>query len=147
MRRSRRSSADWIAVYGDREHFANLTFLCGFDPRFEEALLPLSRTARILVVGLEGLTYADLLPVALDVRLCPTFGLMGRDRSAGQPLYELLADAGIARGQTVGVVGWKSLERGEWRPRCRPSPLPHSSWMRCARSWEIPRSSSTPRRR
>ena len=40
------------------------------------------------------------------------FGLMGQDRSAGQPLYELLADAGISGGQTVGVVGWKLLERG-----------------------------------
>jgi len=26
-------------VYADREHFANLTYLTNFDPRFEEALL------------------------------------------------------------------------------------------------------------
>ncbi|HVQ31745.1 MAG TPA: hypothetical protein VMV21_19260, partial [Vicinamibacteria bacterium] len=30
-------------VYGDREHFANLAFLTGFDPRFEEALLVVPR--------------------------------------------------------------------------------------------------------
>src|SRR5215210_4202704 len=71
--------ADWVAVYGDREHFANITFLCGFDPRFEEALLLLSRDTRILIVGLEGLAYSCLLTVDLDVRLCPTFGLMGQD--------------------------------------------------------------------
>ena len=34
-----RVEADRIVVYGDREHFANLAFFCGFDPRFEEALL------------------------------------------------------------------------------------------------------------
>ncbi|HUE71779.1 MAG TPA: hypothetical protein VMP01_12910 [Pirellulaceae bacterium] len=28
-----------LAVYGDREHFANLAFLTGFDPRFEDGLL------------------------------------------------------------------------------------------------------------
>ena len=30
---------DVAIVYGDREHFANLTYLTGYDPRFEEALL------------------------------------------------------------------------------------------------------------
>jgi hypothetical protein len=46
--------SDWVVVYGDREHFANLAFLCGFDPRFEEALLLLGPSSRMLVVGLEG---------------------------------------------------------------------------------------------
>ncbi|HZS93019.1 MAG TPA: hypothetical protein VFE42_36710 [Chloroflexota bacterium] len=38
----RRASAegyDALLVYVDREHFANLAYLTGFDPRFEEALL------------------------------------------------------------------------------------------------------------
>ena len=30
---------DALLVYADREHFANLSYLTGFDPRFEEALL------------------------------------------------------------------------------------------------------------
>src|SRR3954462_8053435 len=29
---------DVAIVYGDREHFANLTYLTGYDPRFEEAM-------------------------------------------------------------------------------------------------------------
>src|SRR5262249_18321563 len=37
----RRVSADAIVVYADREHFANLAFFSGFDPRFEEAILVL----------------------------------------------------------------------------------------------------------
>src|SRR5215471_17900928 len=41
-------------VYGDREHFANLAFLTGFDPRFEEALLVVSERAHpLLLVGNE----------------------------------------------------------------------------------------------
>ena len=34
-----RAGYDRLVVYADREHSANLSFLTGFDPRFEEALL------------------------------------------------------------------------------------------------------------
>ena len=30
---------DRLVVYADREHSANLSYLTGFDPRFEEAIL------------------------------------------------------------------------------------------------------------
>jgi hypothetical protein len=33
------SGVDRLVVYADREHSANLSFLTGFDPRFEEAIL------------------------------------------------------------------------------------------------------------
>ena len=39
------ANAPWLAgldafvVYADREHFANMAYLTGFEPRFEEALL------------------------------------------------------------------------------------------------------------
>ena len=46
------AGTEWVAVYGDREHQANLMFLTGFDPRFEEALLLLGPgDRRILLVG------------------------------------------------------------------------------------------------
>jgi hypothetical protein len=34
-----RSGLTHLVVYGDREHSANLAWLTGFDPRFEESLL------------------------------------------------------------------------------------------------------------
>ena len=40
------AASEWVVIYGDREHAANLSYLCGFDPRFEEALLVLGRDAR-----------------------------------------------------------------------------------------------------
>ena len=47
-----------LVVYGDREHFANIAYLTGFDPRFEEALLILSsRSKPLLVVGNECEAY------------------------------------------------------------------------------------------
>jgi hypothetical protein len=103
----------WIVVYGDREHFANLTFLCGYDPRFEEALLILG-PARTLIVGLEGEAYATLIPVALDVVVCPSLSLMGQDRGTGPTLEEALRAAGMRDGEDVAVVGWKAFESSEW---------------------------------
>ena len=61
-----------LIVYGDREHAANLTYLTGFDPRFEEALLILVKTPDsetrkpILVVGNEGWGYTDISPLNFD---------------------------------------------------------------------------------
>ena len=38
LRKRRERGLDQV-VYADREHSANLSYLTGFDPRFEEALL------------------------------------------------------------------------------------------------------------
>ena len=37
-------------IYGDREHFANLMYLTGFDPRFEESLLIVGASGKPLIV-------------------------------------------------------------------------------------------------
>ncbi len=39
------AGADWVVVYGDREHYANLVYLVNYDPRFEESLLLLGPRA------------------------------------------------------------------------------------------------------
>jgi Xaa-Pro aminopeptidase len=109
------ASADWVAVYGDREHAANLTFCSGFDPRFEEALLLLGPGGRrVLLVGNECEGYVPAaagLPV--EVALCQSFSLMGQTRSQAPSLVAVLRGAGIGAGQRVGVVGWKYLEPAE----------------------------------
>jgi hypothetical protein len=109
-----RAAAERVVVYGDREHFANLAFFCGFDPRFEEALLVIGGRKPVLLVGNEGLSYTSLLTADVDVVLCPSLSLMGQTRSGGPTLAGALRDAGVARGTGVGVVGWKSLEASEW---------------------------------
>ena len=97
-----------LVVYGDREHFANLAWATGFDPRFEEALLVLvPGRAPMLIAGPENQGAGRAAPIALDVRLYPPFGLLGQDRTKTPPLADLLAEAGIAKGQRVGIAGWK----------------------------------------
>ncbi len=107
-KRVRDANLDAAVVYGDREHFANLAWLTGFDPRFEEALLIfVPGRPPMLLTGPENQASARGAPVDLDVRLYPPFGLLGQDRSRTPPLADLLSEAGIAGGARVGVIGWK----------------------------------------
>ena len=108
------TDVDWIAVYGDPEHRGNLSYLCGVDPRFEEALLVLGRNSRRLIVGTEGRELAHQGPVPMETLWVPTLSGAGIDRGSGLTLREAIAAAGVERGHRVGVIGWKLLEPLEW---------------------------------
>ncbi|HHT48506.1 MAG TPA: M24 family metallopeptidase [Firmicutes bacterium] len=100
---------DHLVIYGDREHFSNILFLTGFEPRFEEALLIFSKDKwpPLLVVGNEGLSFSDLIPFAVDKEVYPDFSLIGQPRRQEKSLKEIFAANGIKNHCKVGVVGWK----------------------------------------
>jgi hypothetical protein len=111
-----RAGATWLVVYADREHLANMAFLSGFEPRFEEALLILGpENRRIVVVGNESISY---VPVAglpgLEVVLCQTFSLMGQTRAEKPNLVNVLTEIALFKGDTIALVGWKYLGPDEW---------------------------------
>jgi hypothetical protein len=113
------AGATWLVVYGDREHLANIMFLTGFDPRFEEALLVLGPgDRRIIVAGNECVDYAQLagLP-GVEIVLAQSFGLMGQDRSRAPSLEYVLREVGLGAGDNIALVGWKYLEPMEWSGR------------------------------
>jgi len=119
------AASDWVVVYGDREHAANLTYLCGFDPRFEEALLVLGRAGRrVLIVGNEGMSYASAAPLELELALAQSFSLMGQTRVHAPRLGAVLHTLGIAEGHQVAVVGWKYLEPEETDGPTMPAFVP-----------------------
>ena len=103
---------DWLVVYGDPEHRGNLTYLCGLDPRFEEAVLVIGEHRRSMLVGTEGRDFAARTPVAIDLLWVPAFSCAGVDRGAGLTIAEAISSAGIAHGDRVGVVGWKTIGTG-----------------------------------
>ncbi|MGV3489759.1 MAG: M24 family metallopeptidase [Devosia sp.] len=109
LNRARRTAGlDALVIYADREHTANLTWLTGFDPRFEEALLIISPDATpTLLAGPENLARAEASAIDVEARLYPPFGLLGQDRSKTPALAEVLRNAGIDLKQRVGVLGWK----------------------------------------
>ena len=104
----RRAGKDWLVVYADREHLANMAFLTGFEPRFEEALLILGKGGRrILVTGNESGSYAVLAGLPdLEVVLCRSLSLLGQPRETAPNLEDVLGEIGLAHGDTIGLVGY-----------------------------------------
>lgn len=106
---------DVLVVYGDREHAANLHWLTGFDPRFEEALLVVSATTAHLLAGNECLAYTRVSPLvqAGDIQpgLCASLSLPSQPRE-GRTLADWLTDL-IPKGACVGALGWKWFEAAE----------------------------------
>jgi hypothetical protein len=102
---------DFLVVYADREHFANMAFLTGFDPRFEEAVLLLDTTGRRwLLVGNECMGYLPDAGLNYETVLFQEFSLMGQPRGDSRSLRAIFADFGIGHGAAVGCSGWKYFE-------------------------------------
>ena len=100
---------DRLVVYSDREHSANLSYLTGFDPRFEEAVLVLGPTGDpTILVGNECRGMAAQAPLKMNTVLFQDLSLPGQPRDRSAPLAEILGGVGIGRGSRVGVVGWKT---------------------------------------
>jgi hypothetical protein len=100
---------DGMVVYADREHSANLSFLTGFDPRFEEAILVVGPTGEpAILVGNECFGMAGAAPLPMRRHLLQDLSLPSQPRDRSQPLSEILAGEGITSGGRVGVLGWKS---------------------------------------
>jgi Xaa-Pro aminopeptidase len=106
---------DALVVYGDREHAANLHWLTGFDPRFEEALLVVRPDGALLIAGNECLPYTGISPLvaggAIRVAHCASFSLISQPRRTAR-LADILA-AEVPAGARVGAAGWKYFGAGE----------------------------------
>jgi hypothetical protein len=100
---------DRLVVYSDREHSANLGYLTGFDPRFEEAIFVLGPTGDpAILVGNECQGMAAHAPLKMRTVLFQDLSLPGQPRDRSAPLAAILGDLGVERGSRVGVVGWKT---------------------------------------
>lgn len=107
-----------LLVYADREHFANLHWLTGFDPRFEEALLVVRpERAPLLLVGTECVGYLPISPLWVGGKLrherFRSFSLVSTPRGDSRLLRDILAEEGIGRGARVGFAGWKYYSAAE----------------------------------
>ena len=113
--RWRRGGYDHLVVWGDREHSANIAYLTGFDPRFEEAVLivgrrrpgdprsatsatawPRRRRCRCDRVRFQDLSLPGQPRDAIDAA-CPRSSATRASRAGGR----------------VGVVGWKTYANRE----------------------------------
>ena len=100
-----------VVVFADREHSANLAYLTGFDPRFEEALLVLGQSGEpAILVGNECWGMAGVAPLPMRRHRFQDFSLPGQPRDRSRPLADILSEEGIGPGTRVGVVGWKAYD-------------------------------------
>jgi hypothetical protein len=98
-----------LVVWADREHSANLAYLSGFDPRFEEAVLIVGPSGEpALLVGNECAGMAAAAPLPMRLVSFQDLSLPGQPRDASASLPEILRDEGISSDSRVGVVGWKT---------------------------------------
>lgn len=133
-----------LVVYGDREHFANLAYLTGFDPRFEESLLIVQPTGKpLLVTGNECAGYLPVSPLYAAGELrherFQPFSLLGQPRQSSRLLKEIFADEGISQGTRVGCTGWKYFAESEHPDPAHAVDLPAymADTLRALAGWEM----------
>ena len=127
---------DALLVYADREHFANLSYLTRFDPRFEEALLILVPGRNpVLLVGNEGVAYAAVVPPSVEVIRYQSFSLVNQPRAESRRLPSLLAESGLGErpsrsASPAGSTSARTTRTG----RRTGSRCPLTWWACCGRS-------------
>ena len=115
-----------ILVYADREHFSNMEYLTKFDPRFEEAILILSKDEiPTIVLGKEGMDYAGIIPYEVKTELFESFSLMGQSRGNSKSLRNIMESTGISKNSKVGVIGWKYFGPIEFENYKHCMEIPH----------------------
>ena len=105
---------DFLIIYGDREHFANIEYFTKYDCRFEEALFILSNDGKkYIVVGNEGQSYSKVVPYDIVVLRYNHFSLQGQPRLGIQKLRELFLLIGVNTKSKIGLTGYKYFEGNE----------------------------------
>jgi hypothetical protein len=107
-----------LVVYADREHFANMAYLTGFDPRFEESILIIGMDKiPLLIVGNECEGYLTVSPLYNTGKLrherFQPFSLLNQPRDKSRFLKLIFSDEGMNRNSFIGCVGWKYFSGSE----------------------------------
>jgi len=107
-----------LVVYADREHFANMAYLTGFDPRFEEALFILGLKGKpLLIVGNECVGRLPVSPLydagEMDWLRYQPFSLLDQPKNDSLFLQDILRNQGINEQSFVGCAGWKYFSETE----------------------------------
>ncbi len=106
---------DHLVIYADREHSASVSYMTGFDPRFEEAILVLGPAGvPVLLVGNECYGMAGAAPLPVERVLFQELSLPSQPRDRSKPFMDILGEAGLRAGDRVGVVGWKAPRDRSW---------------------------------
>lgn len=109
---------DRLLVWADREHSANLAWLSGFDPRFEDALLIMGTADGdpdpAILLGNEDWGLGGAAPLPMRRIWFQDMSLPDQPRHRSEPLPRILDAEGIRTGARVGVIAWKTYADRSW---------------------------------
>lgn len=118
---------DYIVIYGDREHFANVDYFTGYDVRWEETLLILQRDCiPTILVGNEGRGYVNEMVIDMNIEMYQTFSLMGTPNDErSKKLKDILLGCGMKAGSRTGLIGWKEYAKELFSPNQLLTDVPY----------------------
>ena len=130
------SRYDCLVVWADREHSANVSYLTGFEPRFEDAVLVVTLDGDpAMLVGNENFATAEAAPLPLRCVRFQDLSLPGQPRDASLPLGR--SSVPRASGQRPAsassdgrrtATGVSSTCRRTWSTSCARWSAPPASW-------------------
>ena len=101
---------DVVVVYADLEHGSNFEYLCGFLPRFEEALLILHANGKaFMVLGNENLNKAGKARIEAVPIHMPHFSLPNQPMQTEKSVAQILASCELEDAEKIGLIGWKNF--------------------------------------
>lgn len=110
LEKMKMDNIDALIIYADLEHGGNFEYLCGFLPRFEEALLVLHQDGKAqMVLGNENLNKASKARIDVKSIHMPHFSLPNQPMNTTKTVSETLKECGLETYETVGIVGWKNF--------------------------------------
>ncbi len=110
LEKMQRDGFDAVVVYADLEHGSNFEYLCGFLPRFEEALLVLHADGRaFMVLGNENLNKAGKARIEAVPIHMPHFSLPNQPMQTDKSVAQILASCALEKAEKIGLIGWKNF--------------------------------------
>ncbi|MCR0326358.1 M24 family metallopeptidase [[Clostridium] innocuum] len=110
LSRMKEDGFDTVVVYADLEHGSNFEYLCGFLPRFEEALLILHADGKAyMVLGNENLNKAAKARIEAAPIHMPHFSLPNQPMKTEKKAAEILAQCELQKAKKIGLIGWKNF--------------------------------------
>ena len=101
---------DAVVVSADLEHGSNFEYLCGFLPRFEEALLILHANGKaFMVLGNENLNKAGKARIEAVPIHMPHFSLPNQPMQTEKSVAQILASCELEDAEKIGLIGWKNF--------------------------------------
>ena len=101
---------DAVVVYADLEHGSNFEYLCGFLPRFEEAVLILPANGKAFMVrGNENFNKAGKARIEAVPIHMPHFSLPNQPMQTEKSVAQILASCELEDAEKIGLIGWKNF--------------------------------------